>query len=151
MRASVLVMIVAGAALLPGMAAAEPRDIVVFFTQWSAQIDQPANDVIRQAAEMASAVGSGMVTVTGFADTTGSARATALLSATRAQVVVDRLVDDGIDPLRIQVAANGGTSFVQAPLENHRVTIGIAIGPQIAALPGKVELGVPAEAAPTAQ
>lgn len=151
MRTNVLAMIVAGAALLPGAAAAEPRDIIVFFTEWSAQIDQPANDVIRQAAEMASTVGAGTVTVTGFADTTGSARATALLSATRAQVVVDRLVDDGIDPLRIQVAANGGTGFMQAPLESHRVTIGIAMGPQIAAMRGESRLAVPTGAVPTAQ
>ncbi len=151
MRTSVLAMIVASTTLLPGAVAAEPRDIIVFFTEWSAQIDQPASDVIRQAAEMASAVGAGTVTVTGFADTTGSARATALLSETRAQVVVDRLVDDGIDPLRIQVSANGGTGFVQAPLESHRVTIGIVMGRQIAALPGESRLAVSTGAVPTVQ
>lgn len=150
MRTTVRAMIVAAVALLPGVAGAESREIVVFFTEWSARIDQPADDIIRQAAERASDVGAGMVTVTGLADNTASTRAASLLSATRAQVVVDRLVEDGINPDRIRLAANGGTGFVQSPLESHRVTIDISMDAMIAALPGQVKLALPARVVPAA-
>lgn len=106
---------------------AEDRTIVVYFTEWSAQIDDPATGVIQQAAELSRHGGDGLVTVTGFADTTGSTEAAKLLSATRAQVVVDALVRDGVPSSRIQKAANGATDFVQSPTESHRVTIGIPL------------------------
>lgn len=155
MRTTVRAMVVAASVLLPGAAILRPgpaaagtRDVVVLFTEWSARIDQPADDIIRQAAELASQVGAGTITVTGIADATGSTRAASLLSATRAQVVVDRLVDDGIDPARIRAAARGGTVLVQSALESHRVTIDISMAAQAVALPGHAALALPARAAP---
>ena len=81
-------------AAFTGPARAEPRTVVVFFTEWSALIDDPAQSAITQAADLAKADNSPIV-VTGYADTTGSEDANKLLSATRAQVVTDQLVADG--------------------------------------------------------
>ncbi len=101
---------------------------VVFFTEWSAQIDDAARRAIAQVAELAKQDGVREITVTGYADTTGSKEANALLSATRAQVVTDQLVADGVPAKRIHQAANGATNYIQIPLESRRVVVSI-VGP----------------------
>ncbi len=65
-------------------------------------------------------------------------------------MVVDRAVDDGIEPLWIPLAANGGTGLVQSPLESHRVTIDISMGAEAVALPGPMRLAMPAKVTPAA-
>jgi outer membrane protein OmpA-like peptidoglycan-associated protein len=110
---------------LPCVASAESRNVVIFFTKWSARIDKPAADAVRDAAAMARERGAGTLLVTGFADTAGSPRAGALLSATRAQVVVDQLTADGVPAARIHQTSKGSTAFVGTSLESRRVTITI--------------------------
>jgi len=70
--------------------------------------------------------------VRSFADTTGTPRATRLLAAARAQVVVDRLVADGVAADRIQSSSMGSKRFVQEPLESHPATISIQAEPRSA-------------------
>ena len=78
------------ALLAPTVTIAAPATTVVFFSEWSARIDEAARRAIDAAAERAKQDGAKELTVTGYADTTGSKEANALLSATRAQVVTDR-------------------------------------------------------------
>jgi outer membrane protein OmpA-like peptidoglycan-associated protein len=121
-------LIVFSAVVLAHSGSAEARDVLVFFTEGSTHIDQPASDAIWNAAELAKQQhGVGPITVTGFAGTTGTARATALLSATRAQVVLNRLVKDGIPMNRIRMDSKGATAFADLPGQSHRVTIGILV------------------------
>ena len=113
------------ALLAPTVTIAAPATTVVFFSEWSARIDEAARRAIEAAAERAKQDGAKELTVTGYADTTGSKEANALLSATRAQVVTDQLVADGVPARQIQQAAKCATDFVETSLESRRVVISI--------------------------
>ena len=69
--------------------------------------------------------GAGILIVTGFATTAGTAKAAATLSAARAQVVVDQLVKDGVPLDRIEMDSKGDTAFADMAVQSHRVTIDI--------------------------
>ena len=105
--------------------AASTPQTVVFFTPWSALVDDAAGQAISTAAQQAKASAGASVVVTGYADTTGSAAANRLLSMTRAQVVVDALEADGVAATRIRRKAAGRTPAVNTTLESRRVTIAI--------------------------
>jgi outer membrane protein OmpA-like peptidoglycan-associated protein len=98
---------------------------VVFFQQWSAAIDTPAQSVIDAAARAAKANPAARVTVSAYADTTGSAQANVYLTQTRAQVVTDALVQDGVDPTRIAQQPQGATPGVGGTQESRRVVISV--------------------------
>jgi outer membrane protein OmpA-like peptidoglycan-associated protein len=102
-----------------------PHRIIVFFQEWSAAIDAPASSAITQAAQWAKDHPADAIRVTGYADPTGSAEANVYMSRTRAQVVADQLVTDGIDRSRIVIAAQGATGFTQTTQESRRVEIAI--------------------------
>ncbi len=106
--------------------ATPPQRFVVFFQEWSAAIDPPALAVIGVAAQSAKDHPGAPVKVSGYADPTGSAAANHYLSLTRAQVVVDQLVADGVDAGRIGMDAEGATGFALTSQESRRV--GIVIG-----------------------
>lgn len=127
MRVALTSMAITFGSAIPAAHAADVRRVAIFFTEWSAQIGQPASDAIGEAAAVAKTSRDGSVVVRGFADTTGTARATRLLAATRAQVVVDRLVADGVPADRIRSSSMGATRFAQEPLESHRATISIQV------------------------
>ena len=113
------------AAALPSSGrAATPPIGIVFFTEWSALLDDAAKDVIKHSAEIATSTAkAAALTVTGYADTTGSGEANDLLSATRAQVVIDQLVADGVPSARITRAAKGATPDIGGTNESRRVMI----------------------------
>lgn len=113
--------------MLSGLGRAEARDILVFFMASSAQIDRSGGASILDAAELSKQPGAGILMVTGFSATAGTVKATALLSATRAQVVVDQLVKDGVPLNRIQMDSKGATAFADTAVQSHRVTIGIPL------------------------
>jgi outer membrane protein OmpA-like peptidoglycan-associated protein len=102
----------------------------VFFQEWSSALDASALTAISQAAKVAIAEPGAKVIVTGAADTLGSAQANKYLSETRAQVVADQLVTDGVEASRIktrsigETAAPGVASGVPAQF-SRRVTIAI--------------------------
>ncbi len=105
---------------------APPQKFVVFFQEWSARLDDPAQAVITQAAEWVKAHPDNVAHVAGFADPTGSKAANALLSELRAQLVVDQLQADGIDPARISQRGHGSVEFALTSQESRRVEISIS-------------------------
>ena len=99
------------------------RKFVVYFQEWSAALDDPARSVIGQAAEWVKSHPGNVAHVNGFADPTGSKRANELLSDLRAQVVVDQLQTDGIDPKRLRQRGHGSVQFALTSQESRRVEI----------------------------
>jgi len=102
-----------------------PHRILLFFQEWSAKIDPPAAGAITEAAQWAKDHPADAIKVTGYADPTGSAEANEYMSRTRAQVVADQLVTDGVDRSRIVLGAQGATAFTQTSQESRRVEIAI--------------------------
>jgi len=101
------------AGMLPMTGAAPqpmPPATPIFFQPFSANLDAPALSAIAATAKAANAEPDARVLVTGAADTVGSAKANALLSRTRAQVVADALVADGVAPGRIRTKGLGETT-----------------------------------------
>ncbi len=82
-------------------------DTPVFFQQWSARLDDAALTTIATAAAAANKLPNAPIIVSGAADTVGSQTANADLSLTRAQVVADQLVADGVAKSRITTKAVG--------------------------------------------
>ena len=109
--------------LTAGAAAAAETKKVVYFATWSADMDDAAQGVIDEAATAAQGHKNDKVTVSGFASTIGSKRANQLLSELRAQVVVDRLVEKGVNASHIRVLVRGASHFVSTPLESRRVEV----------------------------
>ena len=99
------------------------RKFVVYFQEWSAALDDSALSVIGQAAEWVNSHPGNVAHVNGFADPTGGKRANALLSDLRAQVVVDQLQTDGVDPKRLRLRGRGSVQFALTSQESRRVEI----------------------------
>jgi outer membrane protein OmpA-like peptidoglycan-associated protein len=108
--------------------AADPpaQNFVVFFQEWSAAIDEPAQTVISHAAEWVKSHPGNVAHVNGFASTIGSRQANVLLADLRAQVVVDQLLADGVDPRRVQQRGHGPVRFALTAQESRRVEISIS-------------------------
>jgi len=92
-----------------------PPATPVFFEPWSAALDDHALSAIAMAAQNAKATPGTELVVTGAADSTGSSTANRYISETRAQVVADQLVADGLDRADIKVR---GVGVVAAPAQN---------------------------------
>ncbi len=118
-------------ALLLGLAscAAPMRETtpsyVVFFTAFSADLDEPARQVITRAAQAAQASGDRVVRVEGYADSIGSTEANRILTQLRAQVVADGLAERGIPRSRIVLRPRGAQGG-DPGIESRRVDINIA-------------------------
>ena len=119
MAAGLLVAGLGGCALDDGRGRAFP----VFFEAWSASLDEGARAAVSGAASYAVAHSDLPVVVTGHASPDGGQQANVDISRTRAQVVTDALVADGVPAGRISRQADGQTDFVQTPQESRRVTI----------------------------
>ncbi|HTW27119.1 MAG TPA: OmpA family protein [Acetobacteraceae bacterium] len=109
----------------PAAPAAPVRSAVVFFQPWSAALDASALSVIAGAAEAAKQHPGLPITVTGTADPTGSPQANIYLTETRAQVVLDQLVTDGVEAARIRPVAQGSVQPALNNQESRRVTIAL--------------------------
>ena len=110
----------------PGRAADVPEQkFVVFFQEWSAAIDDNAQAVITHAADWVKAHPGNVAHVNGFADPTGSKAANILMSDLRAQVVVDQLVSDGVNPKQVKQRGHGSVQFALTSQESRRVEISI--------------------------
>ena len=115
-----LLLAVAGCNLL------EPGErFLVFFTEFSAQLDEPAKSTIAGAATYAKNHPLQPVHVVGFADPTGSPQANIELSKLRAQVVTDALVAGGVPASSITQQAEGATKFELSATESRRVVVTI--------------------------
>lgn len=98
---------------------------VVFFTAFSADLDEPARQVITQAAQAAQASSDRLVRVEGYADSDGSTEANRILSQLRAQVVADALIARNITRDRIVLRPRGQQDG-DPGVESRRVEINIA-------------------------
>ncbi len=99
---------------------------VVFYTEFSAKLDDSAHAVVAAAAAFANRHPEQPVVVSGFADPVGSVEANRDLSRTRAQVVADDMVASGVGVGRIRVLARGEVPFAGSSQESRRV--GIVVG-----------------------
>jgi outer membrane protein OmpA-like peptidoglycan-associated protein len=124
-RFGLLVVLLCGVAFAARADETPAQKFVVFFQEWSAAIDDPAQTVITHAAEWLKSHPDNIAHVSGFADPTGSKEANILMSELRAQVVVDQLHSDGADPKRIQQDAHGSVQFALSSQESRRVEISI--------------------------
>lgn len=95
----------------------------VFFQSWSAALDAPAQKAIAHVAKGVQAGEGGQVWVIGYADLTGSEAANRLLSQTRAQVVTDQLLQDGVPANRIHQSGLGSTGVALHAQESRRVML----------------------------
>jgi len=102
-----------------------PQKYVVFFQEWSARLDDPAQAVISQAADWVKSHPGNFARVNGFADPTGSKQANTLLSDLRAQMVTDQLEADGVPSARIRQRGHGAVQFALTSQESRRVEISI--------------------------
>jgi outer membrane protein OmpA-like peptidoglycan-associated protein len=105
-----------------GLNGGAPR-YVVFFDPFSAQLDEAAVKVVAEAAGAAKRQGDVPVTVIGYADPEGSAQTNRDLSRTRAGVVADALMHDGVPGPRIRRQAMGAVDYSLDSLESRRVEI----------------------------
>ena len=126
MRRLGIVFLLLFAAIATARAADPPaQKFVVFFQEWSAALDEQAQDVITHAADWVKSHPGNVAHVSGFASTVGSRQANILLADLRAQVVVDQLQTDGVDTKRIQQRGHGPVAFALTPQESRRVEISI--------------------------
>ena len=124
-RFGLLVMLLCAVGFVARADEAPAQKFVVFFQEWSAAIDDSAQTVITHAADWVKSHPGNIARVSGFADPTGSKEANILMSELRAQVVVDQLRSDGVDPKRIQQDSHGSVQFALSSQESRRVEISI--------------------------
>jgi outer membrane protein OmpA-like peptidoglycan-associated protein len=105
-------------------ALAQPPVLVVFFPDWSGAIDNAATRVIGQAADIAKQSPGSTITVTGYADNTGSSAANVYLTQLRAQRVIDGLIADGVPAQSLKLVAAGKQE--EAGIASRRVEIAIS-------------------------
>ena len=122
-RLLLLCALLGGCAVMPPSGA--PRQ-VVFFQTWSAALDPAALQVVADAAQTLKANPQDHVWVYGYADPLGSVAANKLISATRAQVVTDQLVTDGVALGRIEQRGRGETGSEPTEQASRRVVLTIA-------------------------
>lgn len=107
----------------PKAAVDAPPRSVVFFTNFSADLDAAARQVIDQVSADALASPRRTVVVEGFADQrVSSPAATQTLSQLRAQVVADAIAAHGVDRSRIVLRPRGGTNS-DPGIESRRVDV----------------------------
>ena len=101
------------------------RLFIVFFKPWSADLSKTSLKVVQDAATAAKAIKLSHVTVLGYADTEGSAKANLDLTQQRVEVVRDALVRAGYSKDDISVKAQGSVTPIGDAQESRRVEITI--------------------------
>jgi len=122
-RLTLLTVLLAAIVAWAPVPARASQSFIVFFTDWSAGLDRPAEEVVAAAATHAQQNPAMRVEVFGFASTEGSQRANLYLSLLRAQLVSDLLEAAGIAPARISRVGEGSVSSVGSTQEARRVEI----------------------------
>lgn len=97
-------------------------DYAVFFTQWSAMLDQDALTVINAAGKWAQENPTFPLVLAEYLDPAGP-QAIADLSRLRAQLITDRLVEAGVDRARITHASRPIDESAGMSQESQRVDI----------------------------
>ena len=101
------------------------RLFIVFFKPWSTDLSKTSLKVVQDAAAAAKAIKLSHVTVLGYADTEGSAKANLDLTQQRVEVVRDALVRAGYPKDDISVKAQGSVTPIGDAQESRRVEITI--------------------------
>jgi outer membrane protein OmpA-like peptidoglycan-associated protein len=99
------------------------RRYVVFFQEWSADLDNGGIETVMAAAKAADQLPGRPIIVSGYADPEGSPQANKDISRLRAQVVSDALVKHGVAASRLQRRAMGAVGFALDSQESRRVDI----------------------------
>ncbi len=126
-RLAVLVLALAGIAACSATPAERlGPDYVVFFTPFSADLDESAKSVIADASQAVQAASARRIVVAGYADRAagGSPTVNQTLSKLRTQVVADGLVVQGVDRGRIVLRPRGAIGG-DPGVESRRVAIEI--------------------------
>jgi outer membrane protein OmpA-like peptidoglycan-associated protein len=124
-RLGILILLLCAVTGSAGAADAPQQKLVVYFQEWSAAMDDNAQAVITHAADFVKSHPGTAVHVNGFADPTGSKAANILMADLRAQVVVDQLVTDGVDPRLVKQRGHGSVQFALTSQESRRVEISV--------------------------
>lgn len=103
----------------------DQRLFMVFFKPWSADLGKTSLKVVQDAAATAKAIPLSHVTVLGYADTEGSAKANLDLTKQRVRVVREALVRAGYPKDDISVKAEGSVAPIGDAQESRRVEITI--------------------------
>ena len=103
----------------------DQRLFLVFFKPWSADLSKTSLKSVQDAAAAAKAIPLSHVTVLGYADTEGSAKANLDLTKQRVNVVRDALVRAGYPKDDISVKAEGSVAPIGDAQESRRVEITI--------------------------
>jgi len=123
-RATLFGLLLGGVAACAPMAPVTPDApaYVVFFTPFSADLDDGAKGVITDASQAAQARPGRRVVVAGYADRVGTRDTDRTLTKLRAQVVADGLVAKGVDRGRIVLQPKGSVGG-DPGVESRRVMI----------------------------
>ena len=116
---------VGGCSTVRGVMGLSNASYPVFFTPFSANLESSALGTISQAAQKARDNPDARVVVMGYAAPPGSAKVNLDLSRTRAQIVSDTLVADGVPKGRITQHAKGEVDYTLDPVEARRVEISV--------------------------
>jgi outer membrane protein OmpA-like peptidoglycan-associated protein len=116
-----LLFILAGC--VPPQATPEAGRYLVYFDEFSANLQPDALNVIATAAQKARETGAQAVRIEARASATGSFEANKKLAETRAQVVADTLQKDGVPPPMILQLPIGQTGSDDTGVYNRRVDI----------------------------
>jgi outer membrane protein OmpA-like peptidoglycan-associated protein len=101
------------------------RTFLIFFGKDSATLDQPAQDIVVRASNVARQSSLAVVTLRGYADD-ATARSDGMhLSTDRADVVTASLVAHGVDASRVKRFGDGIASDRDAGVSSRRVDIAI--------------------------
>ncbi len=106
-----------------GAATAELPRYLVYFDEFSAYLSPRSKEIIARAAKRAKQVGAKSVTVQARASATGTVQTNKFLAMTRASIVADQLVADGIPAAMVQQEPIGQTGSSDPSVFNRRVDI----------------------------
>jgi outer membrane protein OmpA-like peptidoglycan-associated protein len=125
MRRLVPGFIALATALVGACAPAVPpiRSYPVFFTDFSTDLDATGVSLVKNAAVIAQKYPRALVTVSGYADTSGSSVQEMQISKARADTVANLLEQDGIPASRITRSAIGTPANSQPGVDRRRVEI----------------------------
>ena len=124
MRRLVLLACLATGLVLGACAGPQPRQtFVVLFDPWATRLDESGLRSVQVAAGWAKAHPRETITVAGYAAPAGTLPQNVEISQTRAQVVYDQLVRDGVPASRIRRVMHGPYDYTLSSEESRQVEI----------------------------
>jgi len=103
-----------------GLTTGAPNNYLLFFDWSRAAIPPEARAIVADAAANINSTGVDRVVVTGFTDTSGSAKANQRLSERRAEAVRDALISEGVSASIIETKGRGEEDLIVPTGSNQR-------------------------------